>query len=426
MVRVRYAPSPTGFLHLGGLRTALYNFLFARHEGGKFLLRIEDTDQARLVPGATESLLNTLHLFDLDSDERPVVQSERLSIYKKYADELVTAGYAYRDGDAIRLRVPKEGSTGFDDIIHGTTSFENKSIDESVLLKSDGYPTYHLANVVDDHEMKITHVIRGDEWIPSTPKHILLYRAFGWEPPQFAHLPLILNPDRSKLSKRQGDVAVEDYLKKGYIPEALINFVALLGWNPRADQEVYSLDELIAGFDHKKINKSGAVANFEKLDWLNREHLRRLPVEEVVRRASAWVPSFEGITKAIPSELERIHRLDELPDAVAFYLTDDLAYDPKLLIWKKSDAATARARLQRMEKFFIMYSGPFDAHALEEALKTLIADEKLGAGETFWPLRVALSGRAASPSPFEIAAVLGKEKTLARINKAYEQLGAQI
>jgi glutamyl-tRNA synthetase len=303
-VRVRFAPSPTGLVHIGSLRTALYNFLFARQRKGTFVLRIEDTDRTRYVEGAVDNLLSTLAWCGLSYDEGPVkdgshgpyYQSERLSIYTDYCTQLIEAGYAYpcfcsearlaemrkiqmaekkplkydgrcrhldpyearkkakHEQHVIRMMVPETGETVVDDLVRGVVTFQNGQIDDQVLLKSDGYPTYHLANVVDDHLMQITHVIRGEEWLPSTPKHLLLYRYLGWDAPQFAHLPLLLNPDRSKLSKRQGDVAVEDYRAKGYLPEALVNFVALLGWSKGDDQELFSLEALI---DHFSLGEAG-------------------------------------------------------------------------------------------------------------------------------------------------------------------------
>jgi len=313
-VRVRFAPSPTGYLHVGGLRTALFNFLFARHSGGKFILRIEDTDRARYVEGAVDNLINTLRWAGLDYDEGPsaggelgpYVQSERLEIYDEHVRILLESGAAYRcfcsperletmrkeqekkklqpkydrtclrlspkeiednltanKPFVVRMKVPDDATIRFSDIVRGEVEFSTERVDDQVLLKSDGYPTYHLANVVDDHLMKISHVIRGEEWLPSTPKHVLLYEAFGWEMPVFAHLPLLLNPDRSKLSKRQGDVAVEDYRDKGYLKEALVNFVALLGWNPGDAREIFSLKELEKEFSLDKVNKSGAVFNVE-------------------------------------------------------------------------------------------------------------------------------------------------------------------
>ena len=335
LVRVRFAPSPTGYLHVGGLRTALYNYLFARKNNGKFILRIEDTDRNRYVEGAVEKLISSLKWCGLEYDEGPDVegqygpymQSERLALYKQHAQQLVDAGKAYycfctperlealredqqrrklpqakynklclslskKEIDeklssgiqhVIRLNVEPDQKIIFDDIIRGKIEFESNNVDDQVLIKGDGYPTYHLANVVDDHLMEISHVIRGEEWLSSTPKHVLLYNFFGWEKPHFAHLPLLLNPDRSKLSKRQGDVAVEDYRDKGYLKDALVNFVALLGWNAGDDQEFYYIDELIQKFSLEKVNKSGAVFDLEKLNWLNAEHLRKKSNDELLK-----------------------------------------------------------------------------------------------------------------------------------------------
>ncbi len=343
-IRVRFAPSPTGYLHVGGLRTALYNFLFARKSGGKFILRIEDTDRARFVEGAVENLISTLRWAGLEYDEGPgiggefgpYVQSERTEIYKKHIDLLIENGTAYRcfctperldqmrkahdlnrgipkydrtclrlsekeiqDNVAegkkfvVRMKVPDSTMVRFSDIIRGEVEFSSEQIDDQVLIKSDGYPTYHLANVVDDHLMQISHVIRGEEWLSSTPKHVLLYQFFGWDMPQFAHLPLLLNPDRSKLSKRQGDVAVEDYRAKGYLNEALVNFIALLGWNPGDDREIFAIDELEKEFSLEKVNKAGAIFNFEKLNWLNFQHLRRKSDDEVVLHVEGEVISYQ-------------------------------------------------------------------------------------------------------------------------------------
>jgi glutamyl-tRNA synthetase len=320
---------------VGGLRTALYNYLFAKQHQGTLVLRIEDTDQTRYIEGADEKLKKTLEDVGIIYDEGPGVgggyepykQSERLDKYKQYGQQLIENGHAYycfctpeeldkmreeQTGKGlnpqydrrcrnlnkdeiksqklkarllarkpvIRLKMPLEGDTIIDDIIRGTVSFQNELQDDQILIKSDGYPTYHLANVVDDHLMGITHVIRGEEWLLSLPKHVQLYKAFGWEQPKFAHLPLLLNPDRSKLSKRQGDVAVEDYLEKGYLPQALINFLALLGWNPGTDQEFFSLDDLIKQFSLERVSKSGAVFEIEKLNWMNGHYIRELPENE--------------------------------------------------------------------------------------------------------------------------------------------------
>ncbi len=503
MVRVRFAPSPTGYLHIGGLRTALYNELFALHNGGQFILRIEDTDRTRYVEGAIESLLRSLERCGIRPvegpylDEQgklaergtcgPYVQSKRLHLYKEQADLLVKRGHAYycfctaerleqvKQGQAaaklpimydkhcrmhtpeeaqaqldkgmphvIRMKMPAEGTTVFNDSIRGHVEFENALIDDQVLMKSDGFPTYHLANVVDDHLMGITHVIRAEEWLPSTPKHIALYKAFGWAPPQFAHVPLLLNPDRSKLSKRQGDVAVEDYLDKGYLPEALVNFVALMGWNPRADRDLYTKDEFIREFDIGKVNKAGAVFNREKLDWFNKEYLRALSAsalaqaarpfylkQEVLREDGGKLSAVKGglavgmdlLEKAVTLEQRRATTLAELPESTRFVF-EEIAVSAAMLVWKKSTAEVAKDRLLGL-RAFVVGAGESqfaDAKALEQATVAHIAEKGWTNGESLWPFRVALSGREMSPGPFECAWAIGKERTLARLDAAIASL----
>ena len=465
-VRVRFAPSPTGFLHIGSLRTALYNYLFAKKNGGDFLLRIEDTDRTRFVEGGIENIIRTLKWCGLEYNEEPLVQSQRLDIYKKYAEELVKKGKAYYcyctserleqlrqeqmarkeptmyDGHCrkilnpkskiqnqpfvIRLKVPKRGVTKFSDIVRGEVSFENKLIDDQVLLKSDGYPTYHLANIVDDHLMNITHVIRGEEWVSSTPKHILLYKAFGWKPPQFAHLPLLLNADHSKLSKRQGDVAVEDYIKKGYLKEALINFIALLGWNPKSDQEIYTLKELIQNFDLNNLNKSGAVVNFEKLDWMNGQYIRQLPIEKLTKLCIPYLEEtidFTWLTKIVALEQERLKKLNDIVYATEFFFVDQPHYEPEILRWKKMSNADILRRFNMLIDTLQQTDDDektWNRQNLEIQIRKVITAQNLGTGETLWPMRVALSGRQASPGPFEIAELLGKTKTIKRLEYALE------
>lgn len=486
-VRVRFAPSPTGLLHIGNLRTALYNYLFARHHGGTFLLRVEDTDRERLVPGALENILEILTWAGLAWDEGPVLkkklfggtkiiekgshqpytQSKRTAIYQKYAEQLVKKGSAYYcfcsserlekmredqsvrkeppmyDGACrklsqdecekkianglpyvIRLAVPKEGETVFTDLVRGQIKFENKNIDDQVLVKSDGFPTYHLANVVDDHLMEITNVIRGEEWLSSTPKHILLYKAFGWTPPKFAHLPLFLNADKSKLSKRTGDVAAEEYRKKGYLPEALVNFIVLLGWNPRADQEVYTLEALVKEFDLAKVNKSGAVVNFEKLKWINGEYIRKLETKRLVKLAKPWIKKdvpekyLENILSLVR---DRLFTFDELPELTSYFFVDAPEYEVDLLKWKETSLEQTKNRLKRVLEL-VQGMGEWTPEKIESTLKEAIEKEKLGTGDTLWPMRVALTGRKNSPNPFEVAAVLGKEKTLKRLKAAIDHL----
>ncbi|MEK7606978.1 MAG: glutamate--tRNA ligase [Patescibacteria group bacterium] len=506
-VRVRFAPSPTGFLHIGGLRTALYNYLFAKKEGGTFILRIDDTDQARSVEGALEHILKTLQWVGLEWDEGPqlegvkdkliekgksgpYIQSQRLDLYRTHALQLVEQGSAYYcfctskrlegiraeqtaqkgllmyDGFCknltpderkeklhsgahfvIRLNVPSEGKTSFNDIIRNHVDFENALIDDQVLLKSDGFPTYHLAHVVDDHLMRISHVIRGEEWLPSTPKHILLYRAFGWTPPIFAHLPLLLNPNRSKLSKRQGDVAVEDYRKKGYLPEALVNFVALLGWNPSADQEIYTLEHMAKVFRLEAVNASPSVVNFEKLDWLNGRYLREKNSSElfeiclpflasaglIAKREHTYTIAATGervtpswISKVITLEKERMKHADEIASLTEFFFVDTPQYDSMILCWKKMTSEEAARALMYVATLLEQQpDASWNALLIEETLKRAIDENGMKTGEILWPLRVALSGREASPSPFDIAAILGKEKTLKRIRYAVSKIQSQ-
>ncbi|MEA1936783.1 MAG: glutamate--tRNA ligase [Patescibacteria group bacterium] len=524
-IKTRFAPSPTGALHVGGLRTALYNYLFAKHNKGEFILRIEDTDKSRFVEGATESLVKILNLTGLKYSEgvfinnskkavqrgdfEPYLQSERLDIYKKYIDELVKNNRAYfcfcsqerleemrknqqakklapkYDGKCrnlseaevedlikkktpfvIRLKAPKSGFTEFKDLIYGKIKIANETIDDQVLIKSDGYPTYHFANVVDDHLMEISYVIRGEEWLPSTPKHILLYQAFGWDIPKFAHLPLLLNPDKSKLSKRQGDVAVEDYLNKGYLPEALLNFILLLGWNPKTEEEIFSLEEMIKRFDLSGVNKYGAIFNTEKLDWINGTYIRNMGLDELTKLCAPYlikaglveeipnpklqIPnkshnsqftihnsdkeaasikyqvlstgeeiSFDYLKKVIALEQERMKKLSEIGELVKFIFVAKLEYDKDLLIWKKTSFEETRNNLElayrELEK---IDEQNFTKNNLEKVLRDLMERERIKTGELLWPLRVSLTGLKGSPGPFEVGEVLGKEKVLGRIGFA--------
>jgi len=504
-VRVRFAPSPTGRMHVGNFRSALYNYLFARKHGGVFFVRIEDTDRARMVENGVESILRTLAKMGLSHEEGPFlkedgsveqrgskgpyIQSERLEIYRQQIDQLIEHGDAYpcfctperldalrKEQEAakkptgydrhcrsldtdeaggrvaagerhvIRAKMPDDGETEFHDEVRGHVKFRNDLLDDYVLLKGDGFPTYHLANVVDDHLMETTHVIRGEEWLSSTPKHLLLYKAFGWTPPVFAHMPLLLNPDRSKLSKRQGDVAVEDYLDKGYLPEALINFVALLGWNPSDEKEIYELQELVDAFELKDINSAGAVFNHEKLDWLNGKYLRSLPLDRLADRAAPFLEnagliaresegwrvvrggeklSPEDLGKLIALERERVKTLAELPEAIAFLLEDVPEYPAERLCWKVQPKGEAVVRIEALlETVGAMDESEFTLKDIEERVKALIAEKGWGNGDTLWPLRVALSGREKSPGPFEIMSVLGKMKVIRRLEAAKNRLNA--
>lgn len=476
-VRVRFAPSPTGYLHVGGLRSALYNFLFARKNNGQMLLRIEDTDRKRYVEGAIENLLKTLEWAGITIDEKPVIQSERLEIYKKYADQLLKEGKAYycfctperleemrqeslkekkaplydrhcldlseeeikknlenKVSYVIRMKIPRGEFVEINDMIRGKVSFKTDLVDDQVILKSDGFPTYHLASVVDDQEMKITHVIRGEEWLPSSPKHILLYRYFGWNMPEFAHLPLLLNPDKSKLSKRQGDVAVEDYIKKGYLKEAIINFVALLGWNPGEGntQEIFSLEELIEKFDLKKVHKAGAVFDIKKLDWINGEYIKKISIDELYQKSLEFLPSplaplpqageedYERyIKKVLAIEQERLQKLSEIGESNKFFF-QDVDCDKDMLRWKEMPDDILRASLTKSKD--ILENITEENWTRENLEKILMEESKDDRGSLLWPLRAALTGEKKSPSPFDVAWVLGKEESLKRLEKALAKI----
>lgn len=499
-VRTRFAPSPTGYVHIGSVRTALYNYLFAKHHGGNFFLRIEDTDRTRLVEDAIEYLLKTFAILGLNPDEGvilgeegksaqkgefgPYIQSERLDLYQKYIQELIDKDYAYYcfcsqerlqqvraerqaaklppmyDGSCrnlpkdevarrlaanephvVRMRIPAERFTEFDDCIYGHIRIKNELLDDQVIMKSDGFPTYHLAHVVDDHLMQTSHVIRGEEWLPSTPKHILLFQYFNWEVPSYAHLPLILNPDKSKLSKRQGDVSTGSYLDKGYLPEALLNFLLLLGWNPKTEEELFSLEEMIARFDLSGVNKYGAVFNTEKLDWINGMYIRKMPIGKLTglclpylekdglveklsdnlyqNKLASETLDLSQLERIVSLEQERMKRLDEIGESVRFMLEDVLPYDKGLLSWKKMTAEQAQKNLQLISGALeSLPEEDFTWEKLQEILNALKEKTGLGTGELLWPMRVSLSGRKNSPGPFEIAEVLGKEKTLQRIGEA--------
>lgn len=487
-IRTRFAPSPTGYLHVGGLRTALFAYLLAKQQGGQFLLRIEDTDRERFVADGTLNILNSLMWAGVIPDEGvslsqgevthlgdkgPYIQSERLPIYHEHIKPLLEKGHAYvcfctserleqlrkkqelnkqatsydglcrkidpsearRRVDAgeahvVRMVMPKTGETVFSDLVRGEIKFSNALIDDQVLIKSDGFPTYHFAVVVDDHLMEITHVIRGEEWISSTPKHLKLYEYFGWTPPQFGHLSLLLNPDKSKLSKRQGDVAVEDYRKKGYLPEALVNFIAFLGWNPGDDREIFTLNELTTAFSLEKVSKAGAVFNTEKLDWYNREYLKKMSAEDVVMRAGEWLTQEQKsvgpvrLAQFIGLEKDRVTTLAELPGAIGFCFTLP-EYAKELLVWRKGTPEEAHRVLCDLDaELSAIEETVWSKEAVEKSAMAYIASKGLQNGAVLSPLRVALSGQQNSPGPFDIAGALGKEESLRRIKVASEKINA--
>jgi len=478
--RVRFAPSPTGYLHVGGLRTALYNYLFAKRNNGTFVLRIEDTDRNRFVEGAVENLIKALKWAGLDFDEGPetggdfgpYMQSQRLDIYKKYADELIEKGKAYYcfctperlkalkeeqekqklpqakydklclhltkkevenklasgTPKVVRLNVEGNHTIKFDDIIREHVEFESNNVDDQVLIKSDGYPTYHLANVVDDHLMKITHVIRGEEWLSSTPKHVLLYDAFDWERPIFAHLPLLLNPDRSKLSKRQGDVAVEDYRDKGFLKDALVNFVALLGWNAGDDREFYYIDELIKSFSLERVNKAGAVFDLQKLNWLNAEHLRkkssselladlRIEIQKSIFKSQNF--SDDYLSQIIDTMKERVSFIKEFIDTCTYFYEVPSEYEQKSV--EKNWNPETPEHLNKLKEEFASLNNP-TKEDFETALSKVSEELNVGKGKLIHPLRLAVSGQSTGPGMFDLLFILGKDEVVKRIEAAIKRI----
>lgn len=490
-VRVRFAPSPTGLLHIGGLRTALYNYLFAKGNDGVFVLRIEDTDRARYVEGAEEDIKESLRWAGMEIDEGPETpgevgpyrQSERKDMYEEYAVRLVEQGNAYyafdtveeldqmrerlkksgnpspkydaitrmsmknsltlpeeeverrlEDGDdyVIRLKVPRRETIRFEDEIRGFVSFESKGLDDQVLLKSDGMPTYHLANVVDDHLMDITHVIRGEEWLSSTPKHILMYEYFGWEPPKMAHLPLIMSPSGGKLSKRKAEsegipINTRDYIEQKFEPEALVNFLAYLGWSPGDDSEIHTLDELIDLFSLDRVSKGGAVFDYKKLIWYNEHYLREKSVDELWPRVQAIAkehgldPDEEYMKQIIPLMKERVSKVEDFVTDGRFFFEDPEEYEEQAV--EKWNDGSAELLKDYIDKIEVLDEDEFEAKILKDKIKEVINAHDVGFGKLMMPLRVAVSGMGHGPDLTPTLELLGKERTIDRINNAIETLG---
>lgn len=477
-IRTRFAPSPTGYMHVGNLRTALYAYLLAKHDGGDFILRIEDTDQERYVDGAVDLIYRTLKETGLVHDEGPdvggdygpYVQSDRRDIYKKYAEELVERGHAYYcfcdkerldalkkqqeaagvppmyDGECaklskeeveeklksgvpyvIRQRIPRTGTTTFTDTVFGRITVDNRTLDDGVLLKSDGLPTYNFANVVDDHLMGITHVVRGNEYLSSTPKYNLLYEGFGWEIPTYIHCSPVMKDAHSKLSKRNGDASYEDLINKGYLKEAVLNYIALLGWSPGTDQEIFTLDELVQAFDIKGISKSPAIFDNAKLDWLNGEYIRKLSLDEFCDIAT---PYFKQAIKRdvdyhfLASLLhDRTEKLTDIPEQLDFVDTlpdyeNDLYTHKKMKTNPENSLESLKAALPVLENL-----SDWNADTIHEALFSLIEQMGVKNGIILWPIRVALSGKSFTPGGgIELAVLLGKEESIRRIKQGIEKL----
>lgn len=516
-IRVRFAPSPTGFLHIGSLRTVLFNYLIAKNLDGKLILRIEDTDEKREVEGATEGLINILDWAGLKFDEGPhvggdfgpYIQSQRLDIYKNYVDELLIKGEAYycfcsserlqkmredqqnkkqpprydrfcrdlskeeialkiKQGETyvIRQKMPLNGEIIVNDELRGEIKFQNINLEDHVLLKADCKPTYQLASVIDDYLMKISHVLRGDEWLSSFPKNILLYQAFGWTPPKFIHLPLTLNKEGGKLSKRQGDVSVEDFKAKGYLPEALLNFCVLQGWHPSASKkiltdkkdEILNLEEMAKYFDYYDMGISPSIFDIEKLDYFNGYYIRQMSIEKLAELCLPFLvkdeiieiihPSssrevcnqatkqshpynikiknklageeinFEYIKQIVELEQERMKKLSEVGELTRFFFEDKLDYSPELLIWKKLTIEEVKENLKQiLEQLDKIPNANWTNDSIEEAIISHIQAVGGKIGDYLWPMRVALTGRQASPGPFDVAEVLGKEESLKRIKE---------
>jgi glutamyl-tRNA synthetase len=469
-IRTRMAPSPTGEYHVGHIATLLKNYAFAKRHGGQFVLRIEDTDQERKVEGAVERILKVIRDYGLDWDEgpekggpyTPYVQSERLPSYKEKAEELVAADKAYycfcsserlaaiRDeqraqnvppkydrlcrsltveevktrldaGESavIRLKVPDDQTVTFTDLIRGDISIESNVVDDQVLLKSDGFPTYHLAVVVDDHAMKITHILRGEEWISSTPKHVLLYKAFGWEMPIYAHIPIFLNPDgKGKMSKRKGTVAAQSFLDDGYLPEAMLNFFMILGWARSDQREIMTLDEYIQEFDPRDISAKSVVFDLEKLKWLNGVYIRQLEPAVLKEKITRWLPEdfpTAQLDEILPLVVERLVKLSDIEELTSFFYRD-IELDASLLL-KKSTAAEVRTQL---EATVAALPTDWTVTELETSLRALQEKHGWKKGQYFMMIRVAITGRAATPPLFDTLAVIGATRVKQRLQTALE------
>ena len=428
-VRVRFAPSPTGFLHIGGARTALFNWLFARHHKGVFVLRIEDTDRVRSTQKAIDEILNSMQWLGLDWDEGPFFQSERSGIYLKAVDNLLERGLACKaeetvnGGRAVLFKAPEQ-SIEVDDLVYGKMSFDMSLMEDLVLLRSDGSPTFNLACVVDDIEMGITHILRGDDHISNTPKQIALYRALGHKPPLFSHLPMILGEDEKPLSKRHGSVAVLQYKKDGFLPEALLNYLALLGWSPGGNRERMTIEELVKFFSIERINKKGAVFSEEKLLWLNGQAVRNMNEKEYLKLASSYLhqkysvhmPLESCISNLLKMHKSRLKKISDIIEQTRYYFEEELIYDSEAVEKYLTDISIA----ENLSELGRRWSNISDFHAdnLETELREYADQIQLKAGQIIHPLRVALTGKTASPGIFEVAEVLGKDRVLNRIENA--------
>lgn len=442
MIKTRFAPSPTGALHIGGVRTALYAYLVAKKGNGVFSLRIEDTDRARFMEGATEDIINTLKWLGLEFDGEPVIQSKRADIYTEYAKKLVSSGFAYGQDGAIYFKTKKEGKTSVIDLVgNRKIEFDNATQDDFVILKSDGFPTYHLAHVVDDYLMETNPVIRGAEWISSIPKHVMLFEAFGWEVPSYAHLPIILGTDRSKLSKRHGAKPASDFRKDGFLPEAILNYMAFLGWTPKSGKEVLSLSEMTEEFDLVDVNSANPIFDITKLEWMNGEYIRKS--QNVNLKTQIWQylmdlsggalakdghPTEEEIELVIPLIKERIKKLSDFVPLTDF-MWEKPEYDinefQKLTIGhpeRSEGSKNLQEVLKKILEKLELMEEPWTTEVFEKTFRDLADSLGIKAGEVFQFIRIAISGQTVTPPLFDSIKILGEEETIKRVKEAFEFL----
>lgn len=478
-VRTRFAPSPTGYMHIGNLRTALFEYLIAKHEGGDFILRIEDTDQGRLVEGATDIIYDTLRTVglrhdegpDVGGDHGPYVQSERLPMYKAYAEQLVELGGAHycfcseeeierqrKEADSlgisfkyddpckhisleeakarvaagepyvIRQTINNVGETYFDDEVYGRIEFDTDVLDESVLIKSDGFPTYNFANIIDDHQMEITHVVRGNEYLSSTPKYNLIYEAYGWDIPTYVHVPPVMKDEHHKLSKRNGDASFQDLVAKGYLPEAILNYIALLGWSPETEQEIYTLDELIKVFNISRISKSPAIFDIDKLTWMNGVYLRNMDLDQYYDLVKPYLEEaihskvdLRSVAKILQPRVDTLAQIKESVDFI-----DELPeYDCAMYIHKKMKTTLeiSLRSLNAAREALAALDDWSEEETIHDLLLSLPKQLEMKNGQVLWPVRTAITGKQFTPGgAIEIAHILGKEETLKRIDRGIAKL----
>jgi glutamyl-tRNA synthetase len=425
-IKVRFPPSPTGFLHIGGARTALYNWLFARHNNGKMVLRIEDTDRQRSTEEATQAILDSMTWLGLDWDEGPYHQSDRLEIYNEYVEKLLKTGKAFHvddpeKGRAVRFKITDE-LTDFDDMVHGNIKSDTSLIEDFIIQKADGFPAYNFACAVDDGEMGITHIIRGDDHLSNTPRQVALYKALGFELPKFAHIPMILGEDGTRMSKRHGATSVTDYRTKGYLPDALVNFIALLGWSPGHDQELLTRQEMIEKFTLKRVNKTSSRFDFTKLDWMNSKYIQNLPVGNLVSELQPYIKdadldsdvvSDEWLHKLVGLYQERFRTLPEFVTLTTPFFSDEIEYEDAAVQkhLKKGNSSLIKDAYKKLKEVKDFSS----IGELESCLRSITTEHSIGFGKLAQPIRVALIGKSASAGIFETLELLGKDKTLKRL-----------